>query len=71
MKKYSIDPNYAEAFSNMGNAYRKQGDLKKAIVSFEKALSINPHIAEAFYNIGIALQEQKSLKMQLKLTKML
>ena len=60
-KAFSINPNYADAYFNMGTALQKQSKLDQAIEAYNKALSINPNYAEAYYNIGIALQKQGNL----------
>ena len=53
-----INPNFAEAYSNMGIAQQNKGELTEAIMSHRRALEINPGYAEAYYNIGVVLQEQ-------------
>jgi predicted TPR repeat methyltransferase len=50
-----IKPDYADAYSNMGNALKEKGDLDAAIDSYKKALKINPNYADAFNNMGVAL----------------
>ena len=37
-----IKPDYAEAYSNMGNALKEKGELDAAIDSYKKALKIKP-----------------------------
>ena len=41
-----IKPDYAEAYSNMGNALKDKGDSEAAIESYKKALKIKPDYAE-------------------------
>ena len=57
----SINPNYAEAFNNMGIALNEQGKPEEAIAAYTKALSIRPDYAEAFNNMGNALKEMDRL----------
>ena len=57
----SINPDYAEAHSNLGMALQKQGKLDDAIQSYQRALNINPDYAEAHKNLGVALQDQGKL----------
>ncbi len=51
------DPNYAEAHSNLGFSYRKQGKFDKAVRSYKKAISLNPKLAEAHEYLGEAYAE--------------
>ena len=41
-KAISIDPFYADAYSNMGIAMQNQGKLNEAVEAYKKALSIKP-----------------------------
>ena len=61
-----INPNYAEAYNNMGNAFTKQGKFDKAIETYKKALLINPHYPEALNNIGTVLKKQGKLNNSLE-----
>jgi tetratricopeptide (TPR) repeat protein len=49
-----INPNYAEAHNNLGNALLQKGQLGPAIAEFQKALEINPKFAQAHGNLGLA-----------------
>ncbi|MDA9990909.1 tetratricopeptide repeat protein [Paracoccaceae bacterium] len=57
----SIEPNYAEAYYNMGIALQEQGKLDEAIEAYNKALAIKPDYADAYNNMGIALKAQGKL----------
>ena len=61
-----INPNYAEAYNNMGNAFTNQGKFDKAIETYKKALLINPHYPEALNNIGTVLKKQGKLNNSLE-----
>jgi tetratricopeptide (TPR) repeat protein len=54
-----LDPAYAEAHNNLGNAYRDQGKFEAAKQHFSKALSINPRYEAARKNYE---ENQKNLK---------
>jgi protein O-GlcNAc transferase len=56
-----LNPDNAEAYTNMGNAYKNKGQLDKAITSYEEAIKLKPHLAMAHNNLGSALQEQNLL----------
>ena len=51
-KALAIKPDYAEAYSNMGNALQEQGKLEEAIEAFNKALAIKPDYAEVCWNLS-------------------
>jgi 4-amino-4-deoxy-L-arabinose transferase-like glycosyltransferase/thioredoxin-like negative regulator of GroEL len=47
-----IDPEYAEAWNNLGRLYFEAGQLDQARVCWEKALRFDPELAEAMNNLG-------------------
>ena len=49
-----LDPNYAAAYNNRGNAWAMKGECGKAIEDFTKAIELNPRFAVAYYNRGNA-----------------
>lgn len=51
-KAVRIDDTYAEAHSNLGYTYRKQGLVEKAVKSYKKAIELNPKLAEAHEYLG-------------------
>ena len=51
------DPGYAEAHSNLGFSYRKQGKFDEAGRSYKKAISLDPKLAEAHEYLGEAYAE--------------
>ena len=53
-----LKPNFPEAHNSLGNAYKAQGDLSAAVVSYRKALQLKPSFPEAYNNLGVALKEQ-------------
>ena len=50
---YKINPNYAEAYGNLGKVRYKLKDLQGVIADFDQALRINPNFAEAYYDQAI------------------
>jgi len=54
-KAIEINPNYASAYSNLGNSLSALGRNKKAIESYQNAVEINPNFADACYNLGVTL----------------
>lgn len=60
-----IDPDYAEAFSNLGTALRDSGEIEGAIEVYERALKLKPGLAEAWNNLAIALRDKGELELAL------
>ncbi|OBQ18444.1 MAG: hypothetical protein AN481_18310, partial [Aphanizomenon flos-aquae LD13] len=56
-----LDPKYATAYSNLGNALYNQEKLEEAVAAFQKAIELDPKFAYAYYNLGNALKDQKKL----------
>ena len=61
-KALKINPDYADAYNNMGAALNEKGDLEAAIATYKKALKIKPDSADAYYNMGIALNNKGDLE---------
>jgi len=61
-KALKINPVYADAYSNMGNALKGKGDLEEAIQSYKQALKIKPDYAQAYNNMGNALKDKGDLE---------
>ena len=60
-KALAINPDYADAYCNMGNALADQGKLEEAIEALQKALSLNPDNAEVT-TTWVCLQTKASWK---------
>lgn len=58
--------NYRGHF-NLGNAFRDQGDLKKAIESYSRALQIHPNFTMAEDNLGVVLIQEGRLEEAVRL----
>jgi len=56
-KTVEIDDQYAEAWSNLGYTYRKQGQFDKAVQTYKKAIELKPDLAEAHEYLGEAYAE--------------
>ena len=57
-----INPNFAEAYNEQGNALNELKQLHAAIKSYDNAIKINPNYADAYYNKGLVLHELKKLE---------
>ena len=61
-KTISLKPDYAEAYSNMGVAYRNMGKPDEAIDAYKKAISLKPIDSDTYFNLGIVLRDQNKLE---------
>src|SRR5262249_20704661 len=52
------DPNYAEAFFNLGLSYMQLKDSVKATKAFEQALTLEPGSAEPYTQLGAMYLQQ-------------
>ena len=46
-----LNPNYADAYYNRGDAYDDKGDYARARADWEKALQLDPNDADARNNL--------------------
>ena len=60
LKAIELNPDYANAYINLGIAYGKQDNYTKAIQIWEKTIELNPDDANAYINLGIAYGEQNN-----------
>ena len=56
-----LKPDYADAYSNLGNALTDQGKLDEAVATYRKALELKPDNVKALNNRGLALAGQGKL----------
>jgi tetratricopeptide (TPR) repeat protein len=47
-----LDPQYAKAYNNRGNAYASLGDLVKAVADYDQALELDESLDLTYYNRG-------------------
>ena len=53
-----LQPDYVEAWLNLGVALRTAGRVKDAAAAYRQAISLKPDLPEAHNNLGLALQQQ-------------
>jgi tetratricopeptide (TPR) repeat protein len=54
-KAIKLNPDFVEAYYNMGSAYRNlNGQYEKAIEYYKKAIELKPDLVEAYLNMGVA-----------------
>jgi len=65
-KALSLDPDFVEAHTNLGNVLKEQGKWKVAEKSYRRALALLPDNALLLSNLGNALYHQNNLDEALK-----
>ncbi|MBI3706767.1 MAG: tetratricopeptide repeat protein [Proteobacteria bacterium] len=50
----TMQPDLADAYSNLGTALKAQGDLEEAVAHYNRAIALRPDYAEAHNNLGVA-----------------
>jgi tetratricopeptide (TPR) repeat protein len=53
-----IDPNFAEAYANLGSILANQNKLAEAVPNFETAIRLKPKVPEFYYMLGKVLSAQ-------------
>ena len=61
MAAIQLDPGYAEAWLNLGNARRAQRAFGEAVIAYEEALKANPDCADCEFNRGVLELERKPI----------
>ncbi|WP_426584770.1 tetratricopeptide repeat protein [Dapis sp. BLCC M229] len=57
-----INPNFAWAYNNLGDAFVKQGKLDEGVVEYRRAIEINPNSAWFNYQLGKTLIQLSSFR---------
>src|SRR6476661_2116939 len=57
-KVIEIDPNFAEAYANLGSILANQNKLAEAVTYFETAIRLKPNVPEFYYMLGKVLSAQ-------------
>jgi tetratricopeptide (TPR) repeat protein len=53
-----IEPNFAEAYANLGSVLANQNKLSEAVPYFETAIRLKPNVPEFYYMLGKVLSAQ-------------
>ncbi|MBI5049259.1 MAG: tetratricopeptide repeat protein [Deltaproteobacteria bacterium] len=61
-----LNPQSAEAHSNLGFAYFDKGNMDQAIAEQQKALAVNPKFGHAFYGMALAYEKNGNKKEAIK-----
>jgi protein O-GlcNAc transferase len=57
-----VDPHFAEAYSNLGNALKELGDLKGATQFYLKAVKLKPRYSDAYNNLASSYMLQGQIQ---------
>ena len=55
-KAVTIDPNFDDAYLQLGILYADERDFEKAIGFYTKAIAANPQLSDAHYRLGVAYE---------------
>tara|TARA_Y100001968_G_scaffold185090_1_gene169527 strand:+ start:2 stop:1615 length:1614 start_codon:yes stop_codon:yes gene_type:complete len=61
-KAIQLNPDFADAHSNLGSILKDLGNLQEAKNSYQKAINLNPDFANAHYNLGNVLHDLGNLQ---------
>ena len=53
LKAIDLNPDYFDAYNNLGSVYYQIGDLEKAETSFLNALALKPSAANIWLNLSV------------------
>ena len=53
MKSIHANPNYVQAYNNLGTAYAQKGDVSKAEELYNQAIAIDPYYPTALKNLAL------------------
>ncbi|MBU0711979.1 tetratricopeptide repeat protein, partial [bacterium] len=60
LRAIELNPEYTDAYNNLGIVYKEQGNYSDAIECFQKAIAINPNFSEAYLNLGSVYNDQEN-----------
>lgn len=52
-----VDPNFAEAYGNLGNALKELGDLSGAVQFYLRAIALHPRFSDAYNNLATSYMQ--------------
>ena len=66
-KAIRIQPNYVDAYNNLGVVLIDHEKLEESVQIYQKTLEIQPNYADAYNNLGNALREQGKLEESIRI----
>ena len=64
-----LNPNYSEAYNNLGNTKKRVGKIDEAISCFEKAIQLKENNIEAYFNLANIYKEDRNFNELIKIYK--
>ena len=61
-KVIELNPNYVDAYYNIGVVLNDQGKIQEAIEAYKKCISLFPNYPDAYVNLGLALRAQGNIE---------
>jgi superkiller protein 3 len=61
-KAIELNPEFSEAYYNLGLSYERLGEYKDSIKSLNKAITLSPDDANAYYALGYVYYQKKKYK---------
>jgi len=58
-KAIEFNPEFEEAYYNLGASYYYSGDIENAIINFNKAIELDPNYEKAYYSLGLLYFAEK------------
>ena len=55
-----LNPNFSEAYNNLGNTKKRLGKIDEAILCFKKAIELKKNNIQAYYNLANIYKENKN-----------
>ena len=65
-KAIQLNPNFSEAYNNLGNTKKRIGKIDEAIFCFEKAIQLKENNIEAYLNLANIYKENKHFNKLIK-----
>ena len=66
-KAIQLNPNFSEAYNNLGNTKKRVGKINEAITCFEKAIQLKENNIQAYLNLANIYKENKYFKELIKI----
>jgi tetratricopeptide (TPR) repeat protein len=61
-KAIELNPEFSEAYYNLGLSYERLGEYKDSIKNLKEAIKLSPDDANAYYTLGYAYYQKKKYK---------
>ncbi len=61
-KVIELNPNYVDAYYNIGVVLSDQSKIQESIVAYQKCISLFPKYPDAYVNMGLALRKQGEIE---------